>query len=138
MLTSDGREVSVHISASDVSYSGHHAVLQILNEVVPQGTAKKQWKRLFKRQIPNKGQVQRGDEESERIRVSRPETGGNEDAVPICASCKMIRISPDEWIRFESFFKELYGVEFNHGICSECAHRLWPDMPPEVRGETDV
>ena len=139
LLTSDGREVAVHISASDVSYSGHHAVLQILSEVVHQETVKKQWKRYFKRQVLSEKQVQKGVTKTDEGFVGpRPATGDNEDVVPICASCKRIQISSGDWIRFESFFKELYGVDFSHGICSECAHRLWPDMPREVQGETNV
>ena len=139
LLTGDGREVAVRISASDVSYSGHHAVLQILSEVAPHKTVKKGWKHFFKRQALSEEQVRKGDTKTdEGFRGAGPGTGDKEDVVPICASCKKIQISPSNWIGFESFFKELYGVDFSHGICSECAHRLWPDMPREVQGETNV
>jgi PAS domain S-box-containing protein len=134
----DGREVTVCISASDVSYGGHHAVLQILSEIVPQGTTTGERKRLFRRRVLSEGEVRNGDKKREQSHGPGLETGGSEDVVSICASCKRVRISPGDWIGFESFFKELYGMDFSHGICSECAHRLWPDMPPEVRGEKNV
>jgi hypothetical protein len=48
--------------------------------------------------------------------------------LPICAACKMIR---DEdfggWRQLESYIREYTEAEFTHGICPDCAHRLYPE-----------
>jgi hypothetical protein len=47
--------------------------------------------------------------------------------VPICASCKKIRDDKGYWTQIETFMKERSAdLEFSHGICPECAGRLYP------------
>jgi hypothetical protein len=48
--------------------------------------------------------------------------------LPICASCKKIRDDKGYWSQIESYIKEHADVEFSHGICPECAERLYPDI----------
>jgi len=47
--------------------------------------------------------------------------------LPICASCKKIRDDKGYWNQIESYLKRHSGVEFSHGICPECAEKLYPD-----------
>ncbi len=47
--------------------------------------------------------------------------------LPICASCKKIRDDKGYWNQIESFISEHSEAEFSHGICPECAARLYPD-----------
>lgn len=55
------------------------------------------------------------------------------DLVPICASCKRIRLadhSPDDmtsWKPLEAYFGDTHRTKFSHGICPECAVKLFPD-----------
>jgi two-component system cell cycle sensor histidine kinase/response regulator CckA len=48
--------------------------------------------------------------------------------VPICASCKKIRDDKGYWNQIESYISEHSEAEFSHGICPECARRLYPDL----------
>ncbi len=47
--------------------------------------------------------------------------------LPICASCKKIRDDKGYWNQIESYIKEHSEAEFSHGICPDCAKRLYPD-----------
>jgi hypothetical protein len=52
--------------------------------------------------------------------------------IPICASCKKIRDDRQLWSSVESYFSRFPGVAFSHGICPECAQRLYPDLYHKV------
>jgi PAS domain S-box-containing protein len=47
--------------------------------------------------------------------------------LPICASCKKIRDDKGYWKQLETFISEHSEAEFSHGICPECAAKLYPD-----------
>jgi len=49
--------------------------------------------------------------------------------LPICASCKKIRDDRGYWKRIESYIQEHSEAEFSHGICPECAQKLYPHPP---------
>jgi hypothetical protein len=46
--------------------------------------------------------------------------------VPICSSCKKIRDDKGYWTQIEAYIKAYSDVEFSHGICPECAAKLYP------------
>jgi PAS domain S-box-containing protein len=48
--------------------------------------------------------------------------------IPICASCKKIRDDKGYWNQIEKYIKEHSDADFSHGICPECAKRLYPDL----------
>lgn len=48
--------------------------------------------------------------------------------LPICASCKKIRDDKGYWNQIESYIRAHSDVDFSHGICPECAKRLYPEM----------
>ncbi len=45
--------------------------------------------------------------------------------LPICASCKNIRIKKGQWMKIEDYFAD---INFSHGICPECCNRLYPEF----------
>jgi len=47
--------------------------------------------------------------------------------LPICSSCKKIRDDKGYWNQIESYIREHSEAEFSHGICPECAKKLYPD-----------
>lgn len=55
-----------------------------------------------------------------------------ERLVPICASCKRLRLAdrdPDDmasWKAVEAYLAETHQAKVSHGICPECAARLYP------------
>jgi hypothetical protein len=46
--------------------------------------------------------------------------------LPICASCKKIRDDKGYWNQIETYIRDRSEAEFTHGICPECAARLYP------------
>ncbi len=48
--------------------------------------------------------------------------------LPICASCKKIRNDDGYWQQIESYIRDHSDAEFSHGICKECAHKLYPEL----------
>ena len=47
---------------------------------------------------------------------------------PICASCKKIRNDQGYWMQIEHYLSEHSEAEFSHGICPECAKKLYPGI----------
>lgn len=48
--------------------------------------------------------------------------------LPICASCKKIRDDNGYWNQIEAYISEHSDAEFSHGICPECAGKLYPEL----------
>jgi len=48
--------------------------------------------------------------------------------LPICSVCKNIRDDKGYWNRIESYISKHSEVVFSHGICPECAKKLYPDL----------
>jgi DNA-binding response OmpR family regulator len=48
--------------------------------------------------------------------------------LPICASCKKIRDDAGAWKQVESYIGEHTDAEFSHGICPDCAKKLYPEF----------
>lgn len=48
--------------------------------------------------------------------------------LPICASCKKIRDDKGFWNQVEMYISKHTSAEFSHGICPECAEKLYPEL----------
>jgi ABC-type amino acid transport substrate-binding protein len=48
--------------------------------------------------------------------------------LPICASCKKIRDDKGYWNQLEVYIQQHTGTAFSHGICPECAKKLYSDL----------
>ncbi len=46
--------------------------------------------------------------------------------LPICFSCKRIRNDKGYWIQIEQYIRDHSEAEFSHGLCSDCARKLYP------------
>jgi PAS domain S-box-containing protein len=133
------------LSMSAVSYAGDDALLLVLGETcssrihpfrnMPKGTGVRlEHVRLTRRGEEDARTTAGTGEEGEGARALpfaelRP---SSQKPTPICTSCRKIKNEAGVWISLESFFSHRYGVDFSHGICSECAHALWPEMPPDM------
>jgi len=47
--------------------------------------------------------------------------------LPICASCKKIKNDKGHWEQMEIYIRNRSEVNFSHGICPECAEKLYPE-----------
>ena len=48
--------------------------------------------------------------------------------LPICSQCKKIRDDKGYWNQIEDYIKEHSDADFSHGICPECAKKLYSDL----------
>lgn len=48
--------------------------------------------------------------------------------LPICASCKKIRDDSGYWYQIEKYIQEHSEATFSHGICPDCAGKLYPGL----------
>jgi PAS domain S-box-containing protein len=78
---------------------------------------------------------QKIEEERERLIGELKEALDNiktlEGMLPICASCKRIRDDKGGWHQIEEYIHEHSKAEFSHGICPECAQRIYPKYFPK-------
>ncbi len=48
--------------------------------------------------------------------------------LPICASCKKIKDDQGYWKQIEEYIALHSEAEFSHGICPDCARKLYPEL----------
>ena len=48
--------------------------------------------------------------------------------LPICSSCKKIRDDTGYWNRIEAYIQKHTEAQLSHGICPDCAEKLYPDL----------
>ncbi len=48
--------------------------------------------------------------------------------LPICASCKKIRDKEGNWQQIEDYIHSHSEADFSHGICPQCARKLYPEL----------
>ena len=48
--------------------------------------------------------------------------------LPICASCKKIRDDKGYWNQIEAYISAHSDAQFSHGLCPDCARKLYPDL----------
>jgi len=58
--------------------------------------------------------------------------------LPICAACKNIRDDKGYWNKLEQYIQAHSEAEFTHGLCPDCARRLYPDIYQDLEpGESN-
>jgi hypothetical protein len=48
--------------------------------------------------------------------------------LPICSNCKKIRDDKGYWNQIEAYIQQHSEAQFSHGICPECAAKLYPGL----------
>jgi PAS domain S-box-containing protein len=51
--------------------------------------------------------------------------------LPICAGCKKIRDDKGYWSQVETYVERHSDAHFTHGLCPDCAQRLYPELFPD-------
>jgi hypothetical protein len=78
--------------------------------------------------------LQRKIAEQRRERVRREREIAKEHTrilhglLPICSSCKKIRNDEGYWVQIEEYIRAHSEADFSHGICQECAKKLYPEF----------
>lgn len=69
-----------------------------------------------------------------QIRKAREEILKLERILPICANCKRIRgekmdpYKSSSWMNLEEYLKKENDINFSHGLCPDCAEKLYPGL----------
>lgn len=63
-----------------------------------------------------------------RLRKTLNEVKTLQGIIPICASCKKIRDDQGYWHQVESYVSTHSNALFSHGICPQCADKLYPEF----------
>lgn len=58
--------------------------------------------------------------------------------IPICASCKKIRDDKGYWDQLEGYIQSHSEAKFSHGVCPECAEKLYGDFYKKMKNQQDV
>ena len=51
-----------------------------------------------------------------------------EGLLPMCAQCKAVREDDGTWLRVDAYVIKHTSVNVSHGICPDCAARLYPGL----------
>jgi len=77
------------------------------------------------------GDRKKADAERESLILQLQESLANvkrlSGLLPICASCKKIRDDGGYWSEVETYISQNSDADFSHGICPDCARKLYPD-----------
>lgn len=55
--------------------------------------------------------------------------------LPICAHCNHIRDGEGHWQRVEQYVQKHTHAEFSHGVCPDCARKLYPEAARRFEAE---
>lgn len=58
--------------------------------------------------------------------------------LPICSSCKKVRDDKGYWNALETYIQQHSAATVSHGLCPECAHRLYPKIFDEAGNQLVV
>jgi len=51
-----------------------------------------------------------------------------EGFIPICANCKKIKSTGEQWEQIEKYITQHSLAQFSHSICPDCVSLLYPDL----------
>ncbi len=58
-----------------------------------------------------------------------------QNLLPICSNCKNIRDDEGYWQSVESYISSHTYVKFSHGLCPDCAEKLYPDIYQKIKNK---
>ena len=111
----DGTIRDVEVFSGPVTIGGRSLLCSVIHDV----TARKQAEREKEQLIVK---LQKALSEVKTLR----------GFLPICASCKKIRDDKGYWNRIETYIRNHSEAQFSHGLCPECARKLYPGLTIET------
>jgi len=110
-LRKNGDEFPVELSLSSYLVNGQWHAVGTIRDISDRKKAEKERDNLIK-----------------ELKVSLEKIKTLERIIPICSHCKKIRDDKGYWNQIESYIHDHSETTFSHGICQECAEKLYPDM----------
>jgi PAS domain S-box-containing protein len=110
-LHRDGTRIPAEVSTARIAGRESGLVLAIVRDIRERKRAEEERERLI-------AELQ---EALAKIKTLR-------GLIPICAACKKIRDDQGYWQQVEVYVRDHSEAEFSHGLCPDCARRLYPDV----------
>lgn len=80
------------------------------------------------REVEERRSVQISNEQLiSELRKATAEVKTLSGLLPVCASCKQVRDDQGYWSQLETYLKKHTEISFSHGLCQDCAHKLYPE-----------
>ncbi len=76
--------------------------------------------------------LEREKELNARIREALANIKTMGGLIPICSNCKKIRDDRGYWENLEKYIQSHSDAQFSHGICPDCAAKLYPELLSEL------
>ena len=118
LVSKYGVEIPIEVTGSPVQYQGRPAIVGFFREI---------------------SQRKKAEAERETMISELKEALGSikqlKGLIPICASCKKIRNDGGYWQQVEEYVSDHSDADFSHGLCDDCAHKLYPDYFPDKKNE---
>jgi PAS domain S-box-containing protein len=109
LASGDIREVEVH--SGPIMFKGEKLLYTIVYDITERNAKEREREELI-----------------EKLEKAMHEIKQLQGIIPICASCKKIRDDKGAWNQLEAYISEHSEARFSHGICPECAARLYPEL----------
>ncbi len=115
-----------------VEFSQHHEHLE-LDELIVAGlfmmvastfVIYRQWRQALDAR-------RRAERNSAELQVAMQEVKTLRGILPICFNCKRIRNDTGYWQQLEEYIGQHSEAMFSHGLCEECALKLFPEYADE-------
>lgn len=107
---SNGDIRDVEVFSGPISISGRTVLCSIVHDISRRKAAEKDREKII-------GQLQKALSEVKTL----------QGFLPICASCKKIRDDKGYWNQIEFYIQTHSDAQFSHGLCPECARKLYPE-----------
>ncbi len=107
----DGSTIDVLASASLISYGGKRAICTIIRDISDRKKMEREREELIK-----------------ELQAALSNIRTLSGLIPICSNCKKIRDDKGYWNHLEKYITEHSEATLSHGICPDCAKKLYPEV----------
>lgn len=118
----DGAVMPVEINTRVIDFEGKKAMLGIIRDITKRKHA----------EIALREAAKEKDDLIVHLQQALATIKTLHGILPICSACKNIRDDKGYWNQLESYIQQHSEAEFSHGICPDCAAKLYPE---HYRGE---
>ena len=136
MFTREGELLGILVFLDDkpvMDVDFYSAVVEFLSARVAAELEKYHIEEELKRQVDEK--TSKLEKINQELRIALNEIKTLQGIIPICANCKKIRDDEGYWNRIESYIEQHSDAKFSHGICRECAEKLYGDYIGAIKKE---
>ncbi|MGH7569279.1 MAG: PAS domain S-box protein [Gemmatimonadales bacterium] len=108
----DGTDFDAEVSSQEVTFEGRTVLLAMAVDVSERKRSEEAQARLVR-----------------ELTAALAEVKTLHGLLPICANCKRVRTHEGGWEQIESYVREHTDADFSHGLCPECAVKLYGKLP---------